>query len=114
MSTMTIDLHLFEALTEIGIKPDAAKRVERQVELAIAQGQQAVRAEIREQQTSLMTKQDGLALKIEFKADIAEVKADIAELRDEMRKGFNDITWRLVTFVVAANGLTLAAFKYLG
>ena len=32
---MPIELSLYEALTEAGVKPDSARRVERQVEAAI-------------------------------------------------------------------------------
>ena len=43
-----------------------------------------------------------------------EFKQDIAALRTDMHKTLNDQTWKLVTFVVAANGIMLAALKYLG
>jgi hypothetical protein len=101
---MPIELSLYEALTEAGVKPDSARRVERQVEAAITQGQEAVRAEMHDQ---LMTKADGVELRNEF-------KQDIAALRTDMHKALNDQTWKLVTFVVAANGIMLAALKYLG
>lgn len=121
MNTMTIDLQLFEALTEIGIKPDSAKRVERQVELAIAQGHKAIRDEIREQQAGLMSKHDGLELKAELKQDIAEVRREISDVRQEISeakadfsKAMNDQTWKLIVAVMAINGLTLAGFKLLG
>ena len=56
MSMPLVQLSMYEALTEAGVKPDAARQVERQVEAAIQAGQDAVRAEMREQ---LMTKADG-------------------------------------------------------
>lgn len=90
---MTIDLTLYEALTEAGVKPDAAHRVERQFEASILRSQAAVRAEMHEQ---LMTKADGLRLEA------------------TMHKSMTDLTWKLVSFVVAANSIMLAAFKYLG
>jgi len=90
---MPIELSLYEALTEAGVKPDSARRVERQVEAAIVRGQEAVRAEMHDQ---LMTKADGI------------------DLRADMHKALNEQTWKLVTFVVAANGIMLAALKYLG
>ncbi len=101
---MPIELSLYEALTEAGVKPDSARRVERQVEAAITQGQEAVRAEMHDQ---LMTKADGVELRNEF-------KQELAALRTDMHKALNDQTWKLVTFVVAANGIMLAALKYLG
>ncbi len=108
---MPIELSLYEALTEAGVKPDAARRVERQVEAAIVRGQEAVRAEMHDQ---LMTKADGVLLKNELKQDLAVVKQDLADLRSDMHKALNEQTWKLVTFVVAANGIMLAALKYLG
>lgn len=41
-------------------------------------------------------------------------KADGIDLRADMHKALNEQTWKLVTFVVAANGIMLAALKYLG
>jgi len=101
---MPIELSLYEALTEAGVKPDSARRVERQVEAAITRGQESVRAEMHSQ---LMTKADGLLLKNELKKDIAEVRADF-------NKAMNDQTWKLIVAIVAINGLTLAGFKLLG
>jgi len=108
---MPIELSLYEALTEAGVKPDSARRVERQVEAAITMGQEAVRAEMHDQ---LMTKANG----VELRNDIVKVRNDlqqeVAALRSDMHKALNEQTWKLVTFVVAANGIMLAALKYLG
>lgn len=98
--SMPIELSLYEALTEVGVKPDSARRVERQVEAAITRGQEAVRAEMHDQ---LMTKADGLL-----------IKNEIASLESRFHKALNEQTWKLVTFVVAANGIMLAVMKYLG
>lgn len=95
--SMTIELSVYEALTDVGVKPDAARRVERQIESAIASGQEAMRREVTDQ---LMTKADGAGLKADLQKGIAEMQKSIA-----------DLTWKLVTFVVAANGMMLAAFK---
>ena len=95
--SMTIELSVYEALTDVGVKPDAARRVERQIESAIASGQEAMRREMTDQ---LMTKADGAGLKADLQKGIAE-----------MQKSITDLTWKLVTFVVAANGMMLAAFK---
>jgi hydrogenase maturation factor len=118
MNTMIQDLHIFKSLAAIGIEPEAARRVERAIESAIVHGQNELRTEFREQQAGLMTKQNVLELKAELKSDIAELKAelkaDIHAMGDDLRKAMNEQTWRLVTFVVAANGLMLAAFKLIG
>lgn len=102
--TMVIEIHMYEALTEAGVKPDTARKVERQVEAAIAAGQEAVRAEVHEK---LMTKADGVQLK-------SELKADMAEMESRLLRAMNDQTWKLVSFVVVANGAMLAIFKFLG
>ena len=123
---MRVQLSMFEALTEIGVKPDAARKVERQMEAAIEAGQDAVRAEMYEQ---LATKADIAELRSATKADIAELrsatKADMAELRTELKidmsemesrllRAMNDQTWKLVTFVVVINGAMLGLFKLIG
>ncbi len=96
MSMPLVQLSMYEALTEAGVKPDAARKVERQVEIAIQAGQDAVRAEIREQ---LMTKADGQQMK--------------AEITAEILKAMNEQTWKLVGFVVVANGIMLAILRLL-
>lgn len=92
MSMPLIQLSMYEALTEAGVKPDAARKVERQLESAIQAGQDAVRAEMREQ---LMTKADGESIKA------------------EVLKALNEQTWKLVGFVVVANGIMLAILRLL-
>lgn len=103
MNMPLVRLSMYEALTEAGVKPDTARKVEREVEAAIQAGQDGVRAEMREQ---LMTKADGQQLK-------SELKQEIAELRSDVLKALNEQTWRLVGFVVVANGAMLALLKYL-
>ena len=103
MSMPPIQLSMYEALTEAGVKPDAARKVERQVESAIQAGQDAVRAEMREQ---LMTKTDGQQMK-------AELKEEIGSFRSDLLKAMNEQTWKLVGFVVVANGIMLAVLRLL-
>jgi len=110
MNMPLVHLSMYEALTEAGVKPDTARKVEREVEAAIQAGQDGVRAEMREQ---LMTKADGQELKSGLKADMAEVRQEIAELRSDVLKAISEQTWRLVGFVVVANGAMLALLKYL-
>lgn len=94
---MSLDLALYEALTEAGVKPDTAHRVERKLESAIEKALDDNRKEI----------VSGLA-----------TREDSANLRAEMQKGFADMhrsmtemTWRLVTFVVATGGMVVAIIK---
>ena len=103
MSMPPIQLSMYEALTEAGVKPDAARKVERQVESAIQAGQDAVRAEMREQ---LMTKTDVQQMK-------AELKEEIGSFRSDLLKAMNEQTWKLVGFVVVANGIMLAVLRLL-
>lgn len=110
MNMPLIQLSMYEALTEAGVKPDAARKVEREFEAAIQVSQDAVRAEMREH---LMTKADGADMKAELKADIASVREEISGLRSEMLKALNEQTWKLVSFVVVANGIMIALLKYL-
>lgn len=114
MNMPLIQLSMYEALTEAGVKPDAARKVEREFEAAIQVSQDAVRAEMREH---LMTKADGADMKTELKAElkreIASVRAEISGLRSEMLKALNEQTWKLVSFVVVANGIMIALLKYL-
>lgn len=103
MSMPPIQLSMYEALTEAGVKPDAARKVERQVESAIQAGQDAVRAEMREQ---LMTKTDGQQMKAELKEEIGSFGSDVL-------KAMYEQTWKLVGFVVVANGIMLAVLRLL-
>ena len=132
MSMPAIQIDLYEALTEAGVKPDAARRVERQVELAIVSGHEAVRSDMLDR---LMTKEDGLKLRAELKQDIAEMRAelkqdvaglrtelkqDIADLRTEFRCDITDVhkalgsqTLRILGLVFVMNSAMLAASRYL-
>ncbi len=111
---MSMQIELFEALTEAGIKPEAARKVERQVELAISAGHDALRSELL---GIVANKADVAELRAATKADIAELrvatKADIAELRADVHKTINFQMWRLVLFIVAATTLTQGIFKFL-
>lgn len=107
--SMTIELSVYEALTDVGVKPDAARRVERQIESAIASGQEAMRREMTDQ---LMTKADGAGLKADLQKGIAEMQKSIADMQKsltDVQNGITDLTWKLVTFVVAANGMMMLA-----
>jgi hypothetical protein len=98
MSTMQINL--FEALTDAGVKPEAARNVERQVEAAIQSSHDVI-------QDRLFTKADAVQLETRLDAKMSEFEARVL-------KAVNDQTWKLVTFVIAANGIMLAAFKHFG
>jgi hypothetical protein len=121
---MVLNLSVFEALTEAGVKPEAARRVERQLETAIHHQADAARKELHEQ---MMTKADGRELRNELKADILELrnefKADVLELKNECRSDFlalrNEVkdgqatqTWKFIGFVIAINSLLFAALKF--
>ncbi len=92
MSMPLVQLSMYEALTEAGVKPDAARQVERQVEAAIQAGQDAVRAEMREQ---LMTKADGESVLR-------------AEIMTELHKLINDLTIEMFGAMLASTGIIVA------
>lgn len=103
---MPIKLSVFEALTEAGVKPEKARAVERELENAIQSGQDAVRAEMREQ---LMTKADGN----ELKTQIATVRADISASETRLNARLNDQLRWIITTQIAVVGLAIAAAKLL-
>lgn len=89
---MLVETYMYEALTEAGVKPDTARKVERTFENAIVAGQEAMRAEMH----------DRLA-----------TKTELAEMESRLLRAMNDQTWKLVSFVVVANGAMLAIFKFI-
>lgn len=48
------------------------------------------------------------------KADGLRLEANLHKMEANLQKSMTDLTWKLVSFVVAANSIMLAAFKYLG
>jgi hypothetical protein len=95
-----LNLNLYEAFTQAGINPDAARRIERELEAALSIRHDTLRAEMQAQQ--LLTKADGL-----------EIKNEIHALETRLHKSFNELTWKMMAFVLTFNGLSLAVFKYL-
>ena len=111
---MIVHLSMYEALTEAGIKPDAARKVEREIESAIQAGQDAVRAEMREQ---VLSRPEATEMETRLRADIADVetrlRADITGLEIRMHKALTEQTWKLLDFMTVANGIMLAALRFL-
>ena len=103
MDMPAIHIDFYEALTEAGVKPDTARRVERQVELAIVSSHDAIRQELPER---LMTKHDGDAM-------ASALRQEIAQLRTELHQGLHGLTWRMVGLLIASHSALLAALKYL-
>ena len=87
-----IHIDLYEALTEAGVKPDAARRVERQVESAIVNGQEVSRQDML---SRLMSKEDGMLL------------------RADVHKAISAQTLRLLGLVFVMNSVLLALARYL-
>lgn len=118
---MLIELNMYEALTEAGVQPGAARQVERQMQSAFNRQHEALRSEMREQ---LMTKADGQELRSELKSDMLMLKNDMHELRAELKgdmhelglsvqRGLTEQTWKLASLVIVANGIMLAALKFI-
>jgi ElaB/YqjD/DUF883 family membrane-anchored ribosome-binding protein len=136
MSAMAHIPPLFEALTETGIRPEAARRVEREMQASIAQG---IAQHHADGHALLMTKADGTALENSLRAEMVEMKSGLrqemtemkSELRQEMTemkselrqevaqmetrlmRYIHDHGWKMMGFQVATTGLMLTAFKYL-
>lgn len=96
MGMPIIQLSVFEALTEAGVKPEAARTVEREIENAIQVGQEAVRAEMR---SDLMTKPDGMAME--------------SRLKELVATKFNEQLRWIITTQIAVTGAAIAAIKLL-
>jgi len=99
MNTATLNFGMYEALVDIGVKPELARNVERKLEAALLGQQEAFRVQSRDE---LMTKADGEKLRTE----IHTVKADLL-------KTINDQTWKLISYVAVLNALLVAAMKLL-
>ena len=125
---MSMQIELFEALTEAGIKPEAARKVERQVELAISAGHDSLRSELlgivatksdvgelraATDELRTATKADIAELRAATKADMAGIRTEMAELKAYLHKAVNEQMWKLVLFILAATTLTQGMFKFL-
>ena len=103
---MPIKLSVFEALTEAGVPSVKARAVERELENAIQTGQDAVRAEMRDQ---VMTKSDGA----ELKSQIANVRTEISASETRLNARLNDQLRWIITTQITVVGLAIAAVKLL-
>lgn len=136
MSAMAHIPPLFEALTETGIRPEAARRVEREMQASIAQG---IAQHHADGHALLMTKADGTALENSLRAEMVEMKSglrqEMTEMKSELRREMTEMKselrqevaqmetrlmryihdhgWKMMGFQVATTGLMLTAFKYL-
>ena len=90
--SMQMDLGIYEALTEIGVKADSARVVERKFEAAIDLRFESAKA-------NLMTKEDGLRIEASMKA----------ELRSAM---LDQLKWT-VGLMFTFSGVIIAAIKLL-
>ena len=119
---MTHTAQLFEVLTESGIKPESARRIEREVQASIEQGIDRYRIDDR---THGMTKADGVALeqklhhqitdlelnlrlemtemKSELRQEMTEMKSDLrsemAEIKIELRHEMSQFEGRLMAYI---------------
>ena len=135
MSTMHT-AQLFEVLTESGIKPESARRIEREVQASIEQGIDRYRIDDR---THGMTKADGVALEqklhhqitdleLNLRLEMTEMKSDLCsemaeikiELRHEMSQFegrlmayISDHGWKMMGFQVALIGIFFSIYRFL-
>ncbi|MCX8518407.1 MAG: hypothetical protein ORN29_10205 [Rhodoferax sp.] len=94
-----MDLGIYEALTEIGVKADSARVVERKFEAAIDHRFEPAKAD-------LMTKADGQRIEASIKTLEASLKA---ELRSAM---LDQLKWT-VGLMFTFSGVIIAAIKLL-
>jgi hypothetical protein len=90
---MNVNINLFEALTDIGVKPEKAHAVEKQFEAAIDQS----------------SKQH-----VEVRLGQVATKADLAELETRLHKLIIDNNYKLIGLFVGLNGAMMYAFKLFG
>lgn len=135
MSTMHT-AQLFEVLTESGIKPESARRIEREVQASIEQGIDRYRIDDR---THGMTKADGVALEqklhhqitdleLNLRLEMTELKSDLrsemAEIKIELRHEMSqfegrlmayisDHGWKMMGFQVALIGIFFSIYRFL-
>ena len=133
---MTHTAQLFEVLTESGMKPESARRIEREVQASIEQGIDRYRIDDR---THGMTKADGVALEqklhhqitdleLNLRLEMTEMKSDLCsemaeikiELRHEMSQFegrlmayISDHGWKMMGFQVALIGIFFSIYRFL-
>jgi ElaB/YqjD/DUF883 family membrane-anchored ribosome-binding protein len=109
---------LFEALTDSGLRPEAARGVEREVQSSIAQGIEHHRQDDHQQ---VMTKADGLALENNLRSEMivmkSELRQEISQLEIRLMRYIHDHGWKMLGVQAAFMGvmmtLMLAAFKWM-
>ena len=111
--SMQMDLGIYEALTEIGVKADAARVVERKFEAAIDQKFESAKA-------NLMTKEDGLRIEVSMKTMEtlmktieASMKTIEASMKAELRSAMLDQLKWTVGLMFTFSGVIIAAIKLL-
>ena len=93
--SMQMDLGIYEALTEIGVKADSARVVERKFEAAIDLRFESAKA-------NLMTKEDGL-----------RIEASILRMESSLCSAMQDqIKWT-IGLMFTCSGIIIAAIKLL-
>lgn len=102
--------HIYEALTDIGVKPESARNVEREFEAALRDSHNHVERTILD---VVMTKPDGAKLEAVITQVELRMKADIASVKSDMLKAMMDQTRWFVGSLVAIAGISIAAFKLL-
>jgi hypothetical protein len=108
--SMQITLSLFEALTEAGVKPESARKVERQVEAAIQNGHNELRSELKEQ---AFTKADGAQLRSEILQMETRLRTEMSKMESSLLTAMNTQLRWFITTVLGIAMAAIAVFKYL-
>lgn len=92
MTAMAHAPQLFEALTETGMRPEAARRVEREMQTSIALG---IAQHHADGHALLMTKADGMALENTLRVEMVEMKSELhqemSEMKSELREDMTEM-----------------------
>lgn len=105
---MSATLHIYEALTEVGVNPDKARNVERAFESAFHQGQQQVEKNILDR---VLSKEDGVRMEQRLEQKITAVEQKIAETQIKLSAEINNLLRWMVGSIFAAAGLAIAIAK---
>jgi hypothetical protein len=113
MNAMSHSLQLFESLTQIGIAPDVAHRVEREIENSIhllheqSTGEKLARFVTRDDFHTEINK-----LRQEMHAEINKLRQEMHAEINKLRQELHASSWRQIGFNFAFFSVAVAILKY--
>ena len=103
---MSNTLHIYEALTDVGVDPGKARNVERALESAVGQAQQQIERNVLDR---VLTKEDGVRLE----RQILAVEQKVVAVEQKLSTEINAMLRWMVGSIFTAAGLAVAAAKLL-